>query len=72
MSYIKSNMSQAMIMRDELKVLSYALEQVQTSGLYLEFGVRTGTTVNHIADHATGQEIFGFDSFEGLPENWTG
>lgn len=71
-SYIKEAMPHAMIMRDEFKVLSYAIAQVNKEGLFLEFGVRTGNTINHIAQHAPQQSIFGFDSFEGLPENWTG
>ncbi|UEM22113.1 tetratricopeptide repeat protein [Skermanella mucosa] len=38
-------------------------------GLVLEFGVRRGTSIDHIAEVA-GQEVHGFDSFEGLPEDW--
>lgn len=71
-SYIQTAMPDAMIMRDELKVLSYALTQVKVDGLFLEFGVRTGKTINHIAREAPKRDIFGFDSFEGLPENWSG
>ncbi|MDB4986902.1 MAG: hypothetical protein JWN04_2080, partial [Myxococcaceae bacterium] len=40
------------------------------AGLYLEFGVREAYTLNWIAK-LTGQPVFGFDSFEGLPEDWT-
>lgn len=40
------------------------------SGLWMEFGVGAGTTLSFIADHAKDQTIFGFDSFEGLPEEW--
>ena len=38
-------------------------------GLVLEFGVYSGTTVNHIAN-SSGWRIDAFDSFEGLPETW--
>ena len=38
-------------------------------GLILEFGVYSGNTINHIAS-MTPQKVFGFDSFEGLPEDW--
>jgi S-adenosyl-L-methionine methyltransferase len=38
-------------------------------GLILEFGVYSGRTINHLAS-LTQQTIFGFDSFEGLPEDW--
>lgn len=38
-------------------------------GLWLEFGVFSGKTINLMASHAPGQ-VFGFDTFEGLPEDW--
>jgi predicted O-methyltransferase YrrM len=40
------------------------------SGLILEFGVASGATINNIAAHAEGRTVYGFDSFEGLPEDW--
>jgi len=40
-------------------------------GLYLEFGVATGFTIKNIAA-ATQNKVYGFDSFEGLPEDWEG
>lgn len=40
-------------------------------GLYLEFGVHNGGTINIIAS-STKNKVYGFDSFEGLPEDWTG
>lgn len=50
-------------------LLTYGLEQAAQPGLVLEFGVRRGTSLRHIAAQA-GQEVHGFDSFEGLPEAW--
>ena len=38
-------------------------------GLYCEFGVGSGTTIKHLASK-TKHTIHGFDSFEGLPEDW--
>ncbi len=38
-------------------------------GLVLEFGVFSGKSINHLASLDTGP-VFGFDSFEGLPEDW--
>ena len=37
---------------------------------YLEFGVWTGTTVNLFSNYVN--TIYGFDSFEGLREDWLG
>ena len=41
------------------------------SGMILEFGVFSGNTINRIA-LATSGKVYGFDSFEGLPESWNG
>ncbi len=70
--YIKTNMASAMIRADALDVLSYASSHVTIDGLILEFGVRTGQTINHIAKSHPNSTIYGFDSFEGLPEDWSG
>lgn len=41
--------------------------------LYLEFGVYRGETIRYWAEHLTdpAARFVGFDSFEGLPEDWT-
>jgi len=70
--YIKANMSNAMIKSNALDVLSHASGHVTIDGLMLEFGVRTGQTINHIAKSHPDATIYGFDSFEGLPEDWSG
>lgn len=41
------------------------------NGLYLEFGVHTGGTIKIIAS-STKNKVYGFDCFEGLPEEWVG
>lgn len=52
-------------------LLRWAVGLAHRSGLVLEFGVRRGTSLAAIAAVA-GQEVHGFDSFEGLPEAWNG
>jgi hypothetical protein len=37
-------------------------------GLVLEFGVAGGNTIREISLHC--DKVYGFDSFEGLPEDW--
>ena len=37
--------------------------------LWLEFGVASGNTINYISKF-TNNTVYGFDSFEGLPEKW--
>lgn len=40
-------------------------------GMVLEFGVATGRTLNHFARCLPRKVVYGFDGFEGLPEDWT-
>jgi hypothetical protein len=54
---------------DKFGLLKAAMEQVEIKGLYCEFGVYRGETINFIASRVM-QEVHGFDSFEGLPEDW--
>lgn len=50
-------------------LLDEAMRRREVDGLILEFGVFSGRTINRLAAQ-TSQQIFGFDSFEGLPEDW--
>lgn len=49
--------------------LRLGLAAARVAGLVLEFGVRHGTTIGQIAATAA-QEVHGFDTFTGLPEDW--
>ncbi len=52
-----------------LDLLEHAISLVTVEGLWAEFGVFEGHTLRFIADR-TPSTIHGFDSFEGLPEDW--
>ena len=39
-------------------------------GLILEFGVHMGKSINILAKKMNGKKLYGFDSFEGIPEAW--
>jgi len=54
---------------DRLALLEAAIPQCE-GALYLEFGCLTGATLNVIARLLPDETIYGFDSFEGLPEDW--
>lgn len=51
------------------KTLHHAVSQASLTGLVLEFGVRFGTTAKLLQQYS-GQEVHGFDSFQGLPTSW--
>ena len=50
--------------------LSESLNKISVDGNMLEFGVFSGKTINIISSHFPNNTIHGFDSFEGLPEDW--
>lgn len=53
------------------ETLQYALSIApSTGGMALEFGVATGNTLRAITKARGAAEVYGFDSFEGLPEAW--
>jgi hypothetical protein len=57
---------------DRFELLKAALDQVSLAGgLWLEFGVYKGSTISFIAQRTQGV-VYGFDSFQGNPENWRG
>lgn len=51
----------------DYEVLRKALEEHQPEGWAVEFGVYSGYSLNIIAEK---MPVIGFDSFEGLPEDW--
>lgn len=55
---------------NKFDLLKYAISNIEVEGLILEFGVYKGETINFIANLLTDKTIYGFDSFEGLPETW--
>jgi tetratricopeptide (TPR) repeat protein len=51
------------------ELLAYALSQATAPGLVLEFGVAGGASLRFLASNTQGT-VYGFDSFQGLPETW--
>lgn len=51
-------------------LIRFAMKRCTVDGLILEFGVFKGASLSVIAQE-TLQPVYGFDSFEGLPEDWT-
>lgn len=66
------HMKQALICSDRREVLDVALHHMPRDGLICEFGVFEGQTITYIATQVPDRTIIGFDSFEGLPEDWRG
>jgi hypothetical protein len=72
--YVTENMRGALRFADWNEQYRYLLslvpQNLRDEGLFLEFGVHSGATINSIAVQTKDKTIFGFDSFEGLPDDW--
>jgi len=71
--YVEQHMHHvdSFVSKDKLLTKAFKCADVSGEWLVCEFGVWRGDTINHIAKMTT-KQVFGFDSFEGLPERWWG
>lgn len=72
--YIEAHLSGAMLFPRREQLWDYALSKAPADGLFAEFGVFGGGSINHLAQRLQARDItiHGFDSFEGLKEDWHG
>lgn len=68
--FVKEHLTNALAVESDAESLKEASERVTIDGAYLEMGVCTGNTINFIAALNPKKVIYGFDSFQGLPEDW--
>jgi len=54
---------------DHLGHLRFAVSQARPNGVAIELGVYKGTTLRVIREAYAGK-VYGFDSFQGLPQDW--
>ena len=70
LEYIETHMSSVCMLDSRAGFLDYALNKVCVKGTCAEFGVHEGESIKYLAKRLP--EIYGFDSFEGLKEDWKG
>jgi hypothetical protein len=72
--YVEAHLDGALLFPTREQVWDYTLSRVRIGGLFAEFGVHMGGSINHIARavKAKNVTVYGFDSFEGLKEDWRG
>lgn len=66
----KQAMKQTPYIGGKLETFQLCSELLRDDGLILEFGVKAGNSINKIASFNSNRTVYGFDSFEGLPEDW--
>jgi hypothetical protein len=67
--YVKEKLYNVPSFESKFSLLDRAINLAEKTGLFCEFGVYTGETINYIAKQVN-TVVHGFDSFEGLPEYW--
>ncbi|MGZ4571551.1 MAG: class I SAM-dependent methyltransferase [Blastococcus sp.] len=69
-AFVRTELGAAPPYFNKSDTLRAAMARAPRDGLYLEFGVASGSTLRLIAECGPAGNVFGFDSFEGLPEFW--
>lgn len=70
--YVTDHMLTTKPISGRFQLFDLSLSKAPKDGLFLEFGAGyKGGTINYLAKQIDGT-IHGFDSFEGLPEDWFG
>jgi len=69
--FFKKHLGDASNTLSRWELLKFSLNQVKVDGLHLEFGVWRGTSINYLASLKPEVTFYGFDSFDGLPEDWS-
>lgn len=69
--YIKPHLAQGcQLTGTTYQTFEVVQSKISDSGLILEFGVRNGHTIHKLGEMFPHRKVYGFDSFEGLPEAW--
>lgn len=58
------------VLETRIKWQQQVIDHVTLDGHWMEFGVRDGNSIGWLLQKRPDQEIHGFDSWEGLPEDW--
>lgn len=68
--FVEKYLSEAISFSSDAETLLFAAQSVESEGIFMELGVWKGRTINFIAALHPTKTIYGFDSFQGLPEDW--
>ena len=70
--YFKKYEHKIMLFNKRENLWDYTLEKIISEGDILEFGVWYGKSINYMSKKLKNRKFYGFDSFEGLQEDWYG
>ncbi len=70
-AFEREHLSTVRIFRDRFALFRFLMDQIpDDQGLFLEFGVYKGNSINRLAKLKPKAIFHAFDSFVGLPEQW--
>ena len=70
--YVLEHMMPCAIYDNRWPIFDLVLRKLPATGLVLEFGVFNGRSINYVGKKLGSRPVYGFDSFEGLAEDWGG
>jgi hypothetical protein len=68
--YVLANMQSACSLNSNFELYDYIANNIKIDGEILEFGVYQGGSISYLSNKFKNNTLYGFDSFEGLPERW--
>jgi len=73
-NYAEKNMENCMMFFESKEIWNFVISKLNhhKNQTALEFGGFQGTSINHLSNGLKNMNFHGFDSFEGLQEDWTG
>jgi predicted O-methyltransferase YrrM len=69
--YVLQHMPMALHFPERDNLMRFSVDKMTIPGQVLEFGVSYGKSIRQLAA-CTDRVVWGFDSFQGLPEDWSG
>lgn len=75
--FVEQHLEEALVFHGKMEIRDFAIEKISQSrdisrNICLEFGVFTGGSINYFSKNLPAFQFHGFDSFEGLNEDWFG
>tara|TARA_B100001248_G_C27390884_1_gene462292 strand:+ start:1584 stop:2309 length:726 start_codon:yes stop_codon:yes gene_type:complete len=73
--YVQQYVSEACVFEEKMGIWNYTINKIKESvhgDKCLEFGVWKGESINYFSKHLKNEKFYGFDSFFGLAEDWSG
>ena len=73
--FVEEHLHDCLVFKNQQEIWKYTVKKIDErfrKGVCLEFGVGGGASINFFSKRLPGLSFFGFDSFFGLKEDWSG